>query len=214
MSIFPSSRRMNRHLCRPIRGLALVPVFTLTMCPLLWASPAQKAAPPAKAKTASKASHSGTKSKSGPMTSLEVYEKAKAIALKWQPDAELTSLTTLSTSRGGLDGRFSEWSVHFKSKSAGKSNLMSVTNGTITPYEIQGAVGRVIEVEAGTIMDSAKLIQIAEENGGSSFPGSTITITVVQNRNGPLWHVNYKDAEGNELLHLAIEGNGGKAKQL
>ncbi|MEO6327156.1 MAG: hypothetical protein ABIT01_10600, partial [Thermoanaerobaculia bacterium] len=180
---------------------------------------AQKASAPAKPQAAAKPKSmagkaaAAPKAKSGGMTSLEAYEKTKAIALKWQPDAELTSLGTLSTFPAGLDGRSEEWSIHYTSKSANKSNLMSVKGSVVTPFEVQGPAGRVIEVQPDTIMDSAKLRQIAEENGGSSFPGSKITIAVVQNRNGPLWHINYQDAEGNELLHLAIEGNGGKAKQ-
>jgi hypothetical protein len=179
---------------------------------------AQKTSTPAKAKPAAKAApkagSGAPKAKKGLMTSLEAYQKAKAIALKWQRDAELTDLGSLSTSPVGLDGRSAEWNIHFMSKGADKTNLMSVKNGVVTPYEVKGGQGEVIEVVEGTIMDSAKLIQIAQENGGSSFPGSKITIGVVQNRNGPLWHVSYSDAEGNELLHLAIEGNGGKATQL
>ena len=177
------------------------------------AAQAPKSSTPVKVKAAA-TKPGAAKPKSGAMTSLEAYEKTRAIALKWQPDAELTSLTSLGTPEAGLDGRCAEWSIHYASKSGGKSNLMSVKNATITPFEIQGSSGRVIEVVEGTIMDSAKLMQIAEENGGSSFPGSKISIAVVQNRNGPLWHISYHDADGNELLHLAIEGNGGKAKQL
>jgi hypothetical protein len=202
--IFMSMTRSGRSLA----GLtALVLVAALPS----GVAQAQKTSTPAKAKPAAKAA---PKAKKGLMTSLEAYQKAKAIALKWQRDAELTDLSSLSTSPVGLDGRSAEWNIHFMSKGADKTNLMSVKDGVVTPYEVKGGQGEVIEVVEGTIMDSAKLIQIAQENGGSSFPGSKITIGVVQNRNGPLWHVSYSDAEGNELLHLAIEGNGGKATQL
>ena len=197
------------------RSIAILVVFMFAPGFPGAAQPAKS--PAAKAKPAPKASpaKAGTaKSPKGGMTSLEAYQKTKAVALKWQPDALLTSLTTLGTSPAGLDGRCAEWSIHYSSQAAGKSNLMSVKDATITPFEVQGSSGRVIEVEPDTIMDSAKLMQIAEENGGNVFPGSKISIAVVQNRNGPLWHISYTDAEGNELLHLAIEGNGGKAKQL
>ena len=200
------------------KSLAALVVFALAASFPFDAAQAQKTSAPAKAKPAPKDTPKtftgAPKVKKGLMTSLEAYQKAKAIALKWQADAQLTDLTTLSTSPVGLDGRSAQWSIHFMSKGADKSNLMSVNNGVVTPYEVQGGQGEVIQVVDGTIMDSAKLIQIAQENGGSSFPGSQITIGVVQNRNGPLWHVSYHDAEGNELLHLAIEGNGGRATQL
>lgn len=147
------------------------------------------------------------------LTSRQAYEKARTVALAWQPDALLADLTTLSTSPMDRQRRSAEWKVDFISKSARKRNLMTVENGKVTPYVVDGG-GEVIEVEEGTLMDTAKLMTIAEENGGNLFPDARIEAGVVQNRNGPLWHITYSDAEGNTLLHLAIEGNSGKATQL
>ncbi len=160
----------------------------------------------------------------GPVTSKTAYEMAHALAAKWQPDAKLCNFTTLATGPVDAEGRSSEWSLHFSSKSANKVLMVTVSKGVASTFEISGEGGRVIELTAETNIDSKQLLARANAAGGAEHVknGAVVTLGLVQNPLkgvGPLWHISYakKGADGmpgKELFHVAIEGNSGKLKVL
>lgn len=160
----------------------------------------------------------------GPVTAQESYDSARAEALAWRPDARLFDLGT--TSEGPLDGdgRSAEWSIKWSSAAGGDVNLMMVTKGRVATFAHQGAGGRVIEIQPDSIMDSMKLLEMADAAAGAAAraAGSVVRLALVQNPLpgvGPLWHVSYAPVgpdgrPGSETVHVAIEANGGKLKVL
>src|SRR5664279_1170147 len=63
------------------------------------------------------------------------------------------------------DGRSADWVVKWASKSAGKINLMSVKNGAVTTYEMASAGGREIVLSPQSILESKKLVAMADAQG-------------------------------------------------
>ncbi|MEE8525516.1 MAG: ankyrin repeat domain-containing protein, partial [Thermoanaerobaculia bacterium] len=102
-----------------------------------------------------------------PATAAQVYEALLPIAREWQPDAELVDLGTTSQGLLDADGRSAHWVAHFYSRSAQKSNMMSVHDGSAIPSPSPSNELRIFEVGPGTILDTARLYQIAEQAGAS-----------------------------------------------
>lgn len=157
--------------------------------------------------------------KPAPVDAKTAWELAKAAAAKWQPDAEPFGFSNLVTGPLDAKGRSTAWVVKFSSKAAGKTNNVSVTNGVVTTWEMDGAGGRVIPVKAETTWDSKKLVAMADEAGGAAHrtAGAKAMLGLVANTVVPgttLWHVSYQDTKYKELFHVAIEGETGKLKVL
>lgn len=157
--------------------------------------------------------------KPAPVDAKTAWDLAKAAAAKWQPDAQLFGFSNLVTGPLDAEGRSTAWVVKFSSKAAGKTNNVSVTNGVVTTWEMDGAGGRVIPVKAETTWDSKKLAAMADEAGGAAHraAGAKAMLGLVANTVVPgttLWHVSYQDAKYKELFHVAIEGETGKLKAL
>lgn len=153
----------------------------------------------------------------GPVDAQAAYGLAKAAAAKWQGDAELFSFGTLSTAPLDGEGRSAEWHLKWSSEKAGKVNMMSVKNGALTTFELPTAGGRVIVLSAASILDSKKLLAMADAAGGAAHraKGAAVSLGLVQNPvvKGPLWHVSYSQGD-KEVFHVGIEANGGKTTVL
>ncbi len=153
----------------------------------------------------------------GPVDARTAHDLAKAAATKWQPDAELFDLSTLSTAPLDGEGRSAEWAVKWSSKKAGKVNMMTVRNGALSTFEIPTAGGRVIVLSPESILDSKKLLAMADAKGGAAHraQGAKVSLGLVQNPvvKGPLWHLSYEKG-GKEVFHVGIEANGGKTTVL
>ena len=157
--------------------------------------------------------------KAGPVDAKTAYELAKAAALKWQADAELFDLGNLSTGPVDAEGRSTAWNVKWSSKAAGKINLMSVTNGALTTFEMPGPGGRVVPVKTETLFDSKQIVKMADDAGGAAHraKGAKVTLGIVGSTVKPgttLWHVSYSGDDYREVFHVAIEGETGKLKVL
>lgn len=150
--------------------------------------------------------------KAGPVDGKTAYEKAKAAALKWKPDAELFDFGSMGTTPLDSEGRSPEWYAKWKSKSAGKVNLMNVKNGVVEPFETAGGGGRTIPVVAETTFDTKKLLQQADGAGGAAYraKGAKVSAGLVDSRGGTLWHLSYSGPDGLEVFHVGIEGETGK----
>lgn len=147
------------------------------------------------------------------------YDKAKAAAVKWQADAELFGFGNLSTGPVDTEGRSTAWNLKWSSKSAGKMNMMSVNDGVLTTFEMDGTGGRGIPVKPETLFDSKKLVQMADEAGGAAHraKGAKVTLGIVASAVKPgttLWHVSYSGDDYKEVFHVAVEGETGKLKVL
>lgn len=165
-----------------------------------------------------------SKAAAGAVTAQQAYDRARAEALRWRPDARAFDLGT--TSEGPLDGegRSVEWSIKWSSQAGGDVNLMLVKKGKVEAFSHPGAGGRVIELQPDSIMDSKRLLEMADAAAGAAAraAGSQVSLGLVQNPLpgvGPLWHVSYAPVEsdgrpGPETVHVAIEANGGKLKVL
>lgn len=157
--------------------------------------------------------------KAGPVDAKTAYELAKAAALKWQADAELFDFGNLSTGPVDAEGRSSAWNVKWSSKAAGKMNMMSVTNGALTTFEMPGSGGRIVPVKPETLFDSKKLVKMADDAGGAAHraKGAKVTLGIVGSTVKPgttLWHVSYAGDDYREVFHVGIEGETGKLKVL
>jgi hypothetical protein len=146
-----------------------------------------------------------------PVDAKTAYDLAKAAASKWQSDAELFGFGNLVTGPVDTEGRSTAWNLKWSSKSAGKMNMMSVNNGVLTTFEMDGAGGRGIPVKPETTWDSKKLIQMADGAGGAAHraKGAKVTLGLVASAVKPgttLWHVSYSGDDYKELFHVAIEG--------
>ena len=165
-----------------------------------------------------------TKAVAGPVSAQQAYDSAREAALRWRPDARMFDLGT--TSEGPLDGegRSAEWSIKWSSQAGGDVNLMLVKNGKVEAFAHPGAGGRVIELQPDSIMDSKKLLEMADAAAGAAAraAGNRVSLGLVQNPRtgvGPLWHVSYAPVEadgrrGTEAVHVAIEAKGGKLQVL
>jgi hypothetical protein len=153
----------------------------------------------------------------GPVAGPAAYTLVKLAAAKWQPDAEMFDFATMPTAPLDAEGRSAEWTSKWSSRKAGKVNLMTVKNGTLTTFEVPTAGGRVIGLTAASILDTRKLLEMADARGGAAFraKGAAVTAGLVQNPSvGPLWHLSYVGKDGKELFHVAIEADGGKVTVL
>ena len=159
----------------------------------------------------------GKTGKAASITAKEAWDLASQRAKAWKPDAVSFEMTT--TSEGPLDaeGRSKDWYIKFSSPSAKAVNLISITNGQIKCYAMNGAGGRVIEWDDKIVLDSKKLYETAQKAGGDKLAaGSTIMAGLVQNRPGglSLWYLNYSGPDGKQTLSVVINAKTGEVKNV
>jgi uncharacterized protein len=149
-----------------------------------------------------------------PITAKQAYEMTYSVTAKWQKDAALTELTTTSEGPLGADGRSAHWVAHYYSPSAAQVYLTSIDEGKLTHSAHPSNALRTIVVDADTILDSKRLLDIAEGAGGSKYSasGARLTAGLVQNpRAGALWYFNYEDAATSKnVATIVIEAQTGK----
>ena len=149
-----------------------------------------------------------------PITAKQAYDMTYAVTVKWQKDAALTELSTTSEGPLGPDGRSAHWVAHYYSPSAGQVYLTNIDEGKLTHSAHASNALRTIAVNADTILDSKRLLDIAEGAGGSKYSasGARLTVGLVQNpRAGALWYYNYEDAATSKnVATIVIEAQTGK----
>src|SRR5215472_9611794 len=128
----------------------------------------------------------GKTGKGASITAKEAWDLASARAKAWKADAVPFDLTT--TSLGPLDtqGRSKDWNIKFSSASAKAVDLISITDGQISCYAMNGPGGRVIEWDDKIVLDSKKLYETAQKAGGDKLAGQKIMAGLVQNKSGGL----------------------------
>jgi hypothetical protein len=165
----------------------------LAVCLSLAAAPAARAAGPVDARTA--------------------YDLGKAAAAKWKPDAQLFAFQSSGLAPVDVEGRSADWMIKWTSKGAGAINIMSVKDGVVSTFVMEDKGGRAILLTPQSILDSKKLVAMADAKGGAAHrtAGVTVSLGLVQSPviDGPLWHVTYSK-NNKEVFHVGIEANGGK----
>ncbi|MEE8526122.1 MAG: ankyrin repeat domain-containing protein [Thermoanaerobaculia bacterium] len=149
-----------------------------------------------------------------PVTAAQVYDALLPIARVWQPDAELVDLGTTSQGLLAADGRSDHWVAHFYSRSAQKVNTMAVHDGSVVPSPSASNELRVFEVGPTTILDTARLYQIAEQAGANVLTerGVRPMIGLLKNPStGVAWYFNYDDPDsGRNAMTIVIDAHSGK----
>lgn len=155
----------------------------------------------------------GKTGKAASITAKEAWDLASQRAKAWKPDAIPFELTTTSLGPLDAEGRSKDWNIKFSSPGGKAVNLISITNGQITCYAMNGAGGRVIEWDDKIVLDSKKLYDTAQKAGGDKLaPGSKITAGLVQNKPGglSLWYLNYEGPDGKQTLSVVINAKTGE----
>jgi hypothetical protein len=159
----------------------------------------------------------GKTGKGPAITAKEAWDLASQRAKAWKPDAVPFEVTTTSLGPLDAEGRSKDWNIKFSSASAKAVNMISITNGQITCYAINGPGGRVIEWNDSIVLDSKKLYDTAQKAGGDKLaPGSKIMAGLNQNRPGglTLWYLNYEGADGKQTLSVVIDAKTGNVQNV
>jgi hypothetical protein len=128
------------------------------------------------------------------------------------PDAVPKEQTTTSLGPLDAEGRSKDWNIKFSSPGAKAVDLISITDGQISCYAMNGAGGRVIEWNDKIVLDSKKLYETAQKAGGDKLAGQKIMAGLNQNRPGglTLWYLNYEGPDGKETLSVVINAKTGE----
>jgi len=149
-----------------------------------------------------------------PVTAKQVYDAVLPIARKWQSDAELVDLGTLSTGLLDANGRSAHWSINFYSRSAQKVNVMQLNDGSLIPSPQPSNELREIGVDEDTIFDTKRLNEIADAAGASKLTSKGVRPMAGLIRNpvtGPAWYFNYDGPETRRnALTVVISASTGK----
>jgi hypothetical protein len=142
----------------------------------------------------------------------EAYRQALGTALEWQPDAQLTSVTTSWQVASGdrLTLERSAWSFQFYSPQVGRVQLVNVDRvGAQTgPQQPVGiAPGQVIP---DWKLDSGELLMTFLSYGGQAFMGSHPRANVhvqlkAASDDRPLWYVTAVDPVARETYSIEID---------
>jgi hypothetical protein len=154
----------------------------------------------------------GKTGKGASITAKDAWDLASARARAWKPDAVPFELTTTSLGPLDAEGRSKDWNIKFSSPGAKAVDLISITDGQISCYAMNGAGGRVIEWNDKIVLDSKKLYETAQKAGGDKLAGQKIMAGLNQNRPGglTLWYLNYEGADGKQTLSVVIDAKTGE----
>ena len=146
----------------------------------------------------------------------DAYSMATAEATKSDADSALISMLTTNAGPMDAQGRSSEWMLQFMSPAAKKLTVVYFTGtGMKCSRTVMDGpfVGQAIQVTADTIFDTARLIGIAGEAGGSKLDPKTVAINGSLQRSGPdapgLWTISYVTPQGMPVLQVSIDSLSG-----
>jgi hypothetical protein len=146
----------------------------------------------------------------------DAYALAKAAATKSNADSAL--LRMLTTMAGPLDaqGRSSEWMLEFFSPAGKKLTMVYLNSGVMTcsVTAVDGPFfGQPIGETPETIFDTARLIAIAGETGGSALDPASVIITAAfmrSNADAPaIWSISYVTPQGRPVFQVSIDSRSG-----
>jgi hypothetical protein len=140
------------------------------------------------------------------------WDLAHERALKWEPDARVFEITTISTGPMDNEGRSTEWYIKFSSEAAKAVDLITISKGNISCWSQSGAGGRVIDFDEKIILDTKHLYDLAQKSGGEKFTASGYKVSAGLNQNpsaGPLWYFNYENDKYQQGLSVVIDAKKG-----
>lgn len=159
----------------------------------------------------------GKTGKPAAVTGKEAWDLASAAALKWQPDARVFEIGTLTTGPIDSQGKATEWSIKFSSANAKAVNPISISQGTIRCWAMPGDGGRLIDFDDSIILDTKRLYDLAQKSGGEKYTAQKYSVSATLNQNpigGPLWYFNYEDAKYKQGLSVIINAKTGKVNMV
>jgi hypothetical protein len=150
------------------------------------------------------------------LTAKDASELARAEATKLSADSALISI--MSTPPGVVDaeGRTPNWMFQFFSVSTKKLLVVHFSAGEMicSPTVTDGTVNPVVIGEtAETILDSARVLNIAREAAGPSFdPALTVSLNLRRGESGEAyWVVSYANPEGRPMFSIMVDSKTGAA---
>lgn len=147
----------------------------------------------------------------------DAWDLASSRALQWQPDARVFELGTLTTGPLDISGKALEWNIKFSSQNAQSVNLISISKGSISCWSMPGAGGRLIDFDDKIVLDSKMLYDLAQKSGGEKLTAQGYKVSATLNQNpsaGPLWYINYEDADYKQGLSVVINAKSGKVENV
>lgn len=130
--------------------------------------------------------------------------QAQASAVKWQADAVLVQIITVS---GNMDGTAEKWSFLFHSPQANKSYKVDVKDSKIDQTtEVSPSF---TDAVAGDIIDSVQAMAEAKKKGLKGKRRAMMTLHVMlqgTKSQGPYWNIVSDQAEGRSTLINAKTG--------
>ncbi|MCW5784042.1 MAG: hypothetical protein KIT39_12085 [Nitrospirales bacterium] len=130
--------------------------------------------------------------------------QAQASAVKWQADAVLVQIITVS---GNMDGTAEKWSFLFHSPQAKKSYKVDVKNSKINQtLEVSPSFTDAVD---GDLIDSAQAMAEAKKKGLKGKSRAMMTLHVMlqgTKSEGPYWNIVSDQAEGRSTLIKAETG--------
>lgn len=151
------------------------------------------------------------------MTGVEVYELTLAEAVKWQPDAVLSEIST--TGLGPLDseGKSTSWTVKYWSPSSKGTNSFLIMDGNLTSTPTDLPVPQAV-VANDVILDTKQLYDIGNEAGATNYtlqgyrPMAALTPYPLD-KNRLTWYLNYAGGDFAVVYTVIIDAVTGEVIQ-
>jgi len=150
------------------------------------------------------------------LTGQEVYNLALAEAQKWQPDAVLSEIGTLSPLN--TDGKSTGWLLKFWSPSSKGLNSIMLMDGEFTTMPTDLPVPQAVTVGKNAILDTKRLYDTAEAGGAAKFTAqgyrpsaSLVPYPVDESR--LTWYLNYQGGDYRVVFTVIIDALSGEIIQ-
>jgi len=150
------------------------------------------------------------------LTGQEAYNLALAEAQKWQPDAVLSEIGTLSPLN--TDGKSTGWSLKFWSPSRKGLNSIMFMDGAFTTMPADLPVPQAVTVGNNVILDTKRLYDTAEAGGAAKFTAqgyrpsaSLVPYPVDESR--LTWYLNYQGGDYRVVFTVIIDALSGEIIQ-
>jgi hypothetical protein len=149
------------------------------------------------------------------ITAKEAWDLASPRAKAWQADAIPFDFTTVSTAPLDAEGKSTEWDINFSSEKGKAVDMITISDGQIRCYAVSGAGGRALKSVDQITFDSKTLYDAAQKAGGDKIAGARVMVGLDQGTDGrPVWHFNYANAQGKEVLSVEIDARTGKVSNV
>ncbi len=151
------------------------------------------------------------------MTGQEVYELSLAEALKWQPDAVLSEISTTGLGPLDAEGKSTSWTLKYWSPSSKGTNSFFVMEGALTSTATDLPVPQAV-VAIDVILDTKQLYDIGNEAGATVYtvqgyrPMASLTPYPLD-KDRLTWYLNYAGGDFRVVYTVIIDATTGEVIQ-